>query len=160
GLVRSAQTEHPDRIILLDLDPAPDKAPADLGAVLAAIGDEPQVALRDGVLFGTRLVRTAASAPDHEGAQPGQARPWDRDGALLITGGAGFRGGVVAGLLVRGQGVGGVVGVSRSGAAGAGVLGLVAELAGLGARVRVVAGDVADRGVLAGVVGGVPGRWP
>ena len=78
-------------------------------------------------------------------------------GTVLVTGGSGALGGVVARHLAGVWGVGGLVVVSRRGpgAAGAGVL--AAEVAGLGAGVRVVACDVADRGALAGVVAGTAG---
>ncbi|MEV6979606.1 SDR family NAD(P)-dependent oxidoreductase, partial [Kitasatospora sp. NPDC093806] len=57
GLLRSAQSEHPDRFVLLDLDDRPTGLPAALAAALAA--GEPQLALREGVLFAPRLVRAA-----------------------------------------------------------------------------------------------------
>ncbi|HEY4020752.1 MAG TPA: type I polyketide synthase, partial [Pseudonocardiaceae bacterium] len=61
GLVRAAQTENPDRIILLDLDPATrDGADAVLGAVLAS--GEPQLAVRGKTLSVPRLARTAEAA--------------------------------------------------------------------------------------------------
>ncbi|MBB5917587.1 acyl transferase domain-containing protein/NADPH:quinone reductase-like Zn-dependent oxidoreductase/NADP-dependent 3-hydroxy acid dehydrogenase YdfG/acyl carrier protein [Nocardia transvalensis] len=65
GLVRSAQTEYPDRIVLLDLDP---EAPGDdLAAEVTralALG-EPQVAFRGDESFVPRLTRVAADAtPD------------------------------------------------------------------------------------------------
>ncbi|MFI6099318.1 SDR family NAD(P)-dependent oxidoreductase [Lentzea sp. NPDC051213] len=52
GLLRSAQSEHPDRFVLVDLDPA-DTAPVPLHAVLAS--GEPQLAMRDGRLLVPRL---------------------------------------------------------------------------------------------------------
>jgi polyketide synthase 12 len=52
GLVRSAQTEHPDRFVLLDTDTTDDTA---IRAALAA--GEPQLALRDGTVHIPRLVR-------------------------------------------------------------------------------------------------------
>ncbi|MET8997332.1 type I polyketide synthase [Amycolatopsis sp. NPDC004169] len=58
GLVRSAQTEHPGRFQLLDLDgsPHPD---------LATLPAEPQIDLRDGVFTAPRLARAQALAvPD------------------------------------------------------------------------------------------------
>ncbi|MDI5969358.1 SDR family NAD(P)-dependent oxidoreductase [Streptomyces sp. SL13] len=68
GLVRSAQTEHPGRFVLLDADRAVD---ADvLGQVLAA--DEPQLAVREGRLLAARLTRTG---PADELAAP-QETPW------------------------------------------------------------------------------------
>nr|WP_175548187.1 type I polyketide synthase [Saccharopolyspora flava] len=61
GLVRSAQTEHPGRVTLLDADPAgttPD-------AVLRALAvDEPQLALRGEEILIPRLVRDESPARD------------------------------------------------------------------------------------------------
>ncbi|GLW76029.1 hypothetical protein Aglo01_05110 [Actinokineospora globicatena] len=70
GLVRSAQSEHPGRFVLVD---APESA--DLAGALAL--DEPQLAIRDGKALAPRLVR----------AQPGIAlpdEPWRLD---VTTGG-------------------------------------------------------------------------
>ncbi|UJW29736.1 SDR family NAD(P)-dependent oxidoreductase [Saccharothrix sp. AJ9571] len=54
GLVRSAQSENPGRFVLLDLD---DSA-ASLDRMPAALGlDEPQIAVRDGVVRLPRLAR-------------------------------------------------------------------------------------------------------
>jgi polyketide synthase 12 len=53
GLVRSAQTEHPGRLVLADIDIAgPVDEPA-AAAILAA--DEPQVCLRDGIIHAPRV---------------------------------------------------------------------------------------------------------
>ncbi|MEV4090457.1 alcohol dehydrogenase catalytic domain-containing protein, partial [Nonomuraea fuscirosea] len=65
GLIRSAQSEHPGRFALLDLDPAGSGVPA--GAVLAALADgEPQLAVRPapdgtGALLAPRLARAATT---------------------------------------------------------------------------------------------------
>ncbi|MEJ2856222.1 MULTISPECIES: SDR family NAD(P)-dependent oxidoreductase [unclassified Saccharothrix] len=59
GLVRSAQTENPDRFVLLDID---DRDPHRALTTL-----EPQVAIRDGVAYVPRLARattTPALVPD------------------------------------------------------------------------------------------------
>uniref|UniRef100_UPI0011B0BD41 type I polyketide synthase n=1 Tax=Amycolatopsis sp. CA-128772 TaxID=2073159 RepID=UPI0011B0BD41 len=55
GLVRSAQTEHPGRFQLLDLDhsPCPD---------LATLPAEPEIAVREGVFTAPRLVRAHTGA--------------------------------------------------------------------------------------------------
>ncbi|HJD80325.1 MAG TPA: SDR family NAD(P)-dependent oxidoreductase, partial [Kitasatospora aureofaciens] len=58
GLLRSAQTEHPGRFVLLDLDGNPDGLQRTLAAALATA--EPQLALRQGVLLAPRLVRATA----------------------------------------------------------------------------------------------------
>ncbi|MDB1088665.1 SDR family NAD(P)-dependent oxidoreductase [Streptomyces sp. ACA25] len=54
GLVRSAQTEHPDRFLLIDTDGAAESLRA-----VPTVGDEPQSALREGVLSVARLARVA-----------------------------------------------------------------------------------------------------
>ncbi|MGF1429072.1 beta-ketoacyl synthase N-terminal-like domain-containing protein, partial [Kitasatospora sp. LaBMicrA B282] len=58
GLIRTAQAEHPDRFLLLDLDPAAESTP-ELPALLARAltAGEPQLAHRDGVLLAPRVVR-------------------------------------------------------------------------------------------------------
>ena len=54
GLVRSAQTEHPGRIVLVDSDsPLGDPADDAVAAVLAT--GEPQVLLRDGTVYTARV---------------------------------------------------------------------------------------------------------
>ncbi|NYV79048.1 hypothetical protein HW445_32670, partial [Streptomyces sp. UH6] len=66
GLIRSAQSEHPDRIVLIDTDGSME----DLAA-LAGL-DEPQLAVRAGEILVPRLARTTTSAdttlPVTEGA--------------------------------------------------------------------------------------------
>ncbi|WP_216897304.1 type I polyketide synthase [Nocardia alni] len=69
GMVRSAQSEYPERILLLDLDPAntPTESPDSLGSLVAralATG-EPQLAVRGGDLYAPRLQRIRVqSGPD------------------------------------------------------------------------------------------------
>jgi polyene macrolide polyketide synthase len=65
GLVRSAQTENPGRIVLVDLD----RTAASRAALPAALAtDEPQLAIRDGQVYAARLVqadpRAALTPPD------------------------------------------------------------------------------------------------
>jgi len=58
GLIRTAQSENPDRFVLVDVEPG--DVPMD--AVLAAIGaGEPQLAVRNGVVVAPRLTSAATS---------------------------------------------------------------------------------------------------
>ncbi|MFI0897913.1 SDR family NAD(P)-dependent oxidoreductase [Streptomyces sp. NPDC020983] len=58
GLVRSAQTEHPDAFVLVDDDTA-EAASGELWAAAAGSG-EPQLAVRGGALLAPRLARAAS----------------------------------------------------------------------------------------------------
>ncbi|MFT7837916.1 SDR family NAD(P)-dependent oxidoreductase [Saccharothrix sp. BKS2] len=79
-------------------------------------------------------------------------KPLDPDGAVLITGGTGALGGLLARHLVTAHGVRHLVLVSRGGSAPA----LCAELAALGAEVTAVACDLADREAVAGLLASIP----
>ncbi|MFB9683539.1 SDR family NAD(P)-dependent oxidoreductase [Amycolatopsis plumensis] len=131
GLVRSAIAEHPGRFALAGARP---------GASLAAALEtgEPQFAVRDGAVLVPRLARyiTDPSTVDFG------------SGTVLVTGGTGGLGVLVAERLVTTHGVRDLLLVSRRGGD------VPARLAGLDARVRVVAADVADRGALEAVLAG------
>ena len=87
-------------------------------------------------------------------------RPLDPDRTVLITGGTGGLGGLLARHLVDRHGVRHLTLVSRQGTAAPGAQELVEELTGLGAQVRVVACDVSDRDAVAALVAGVPRQHP
>ncbi|MFE5533748.1 SDR family NAD(P)-dependent oxidoreductase, partial [Embleya sp. NPDC056538] len=140
GLVRSAATEHPDRFVVVDVDDA-QWAPV-LPDVLAS--GERELVVRGGVVSVPRLVRHAAS--------PVEAPGRFGDGAVLITGGTGLLGGLMARRLVSRHGVRYLVLLGRRGEQAPGVRELAGDLAKLGASVVVEAGDVADRDVLRGVL--------
>ncbi|MGW3045378.1 SDR family NAD(P)-dependent oxidoreductase [Kitasatospora sp. NPDC001159] len=149
GLVRSAQVEHPDRFLLLDLA---DDSDATLAAVPAALAaGEPQIALADGAATVLRLERTAPAADPT--ADPG-ANPTGELGKVLITGAFGTLGQLVARHLVDAHGVRELVLVGRRGARTPGAAELADALTTAGATVETAACDVADRAALARLVDG------
>ena len=87
-------------------------------------------------------------------------RALDPEGTVLVTGGTGGLGALVARRLVVEQGVRHLLLASRRGPDAPGAAELVAELDGLGAQVSVVACDAADRAELAAVLGAVPVGHP
>ncbi|MER5432232.1 type I polyketide synthase [Streptomyces sp. NPDC002588] len=143
GMVRTAQLEHPDRIVLVDLDDE-DASLRLLPGVLSSA--EPQTAIRDGRALVPRLERVRVSDPGVSPFRPG--------GTVLVTGGTGALGAAVARHLVTAHGVRHLLLVSRSGTTGS------ADLSGLDAEVSVVACDVGDRAALAGVLASIPADRP
>ncbi|HKN51721.1 MAG TPA: SDR family NAD(P)-dependent oxidoreductase, partial [Amycolatopsis sp.] len=148
GLVRSAQSENPDRIILLDTD---SDFPPLLGAVLSC--GEPQLALRGGTLSVPRLARASVNGTFTDARSLNV--PFTDNGTVLVSG-AGSLGGLVARHLVTGHGVRKLVLASRQGPDADGAGELVEELAGQGAEVSIVACDVSDREQVAKLVASLP----
>ncbi|MER5861690.1 type I polyketide synthase, partial [Streptomyces sp900105245] len=147
GLVRVAQTEHPGRIVLADLEPGTD---IDTGLILAT--GEPQLAVRDTVAYVPRLSR----ASHHPGARKVR---WD-EGTVLITGATGTLGTVLARHLVTVHGARDLLLVSRRGADAPGAGDLKDELSTLGARITLAACDVSDRAAVAGLLASIPADRP
>ncbi|MGW7529594.1 type I polyketide synthase [Streptomyces sp. NPDC054783] len=81
-------------------------------------------------------------------------------GTVLVTGGTGGVGSLVARHLVAEHGVRSLLLASRSGTAADGVSELVADLRGAGAAVRVVQCDVADRAAAADLLADMPPGYP
>ncbi|MFJ9151062.1 type I polyketide synthase [Streptomyces sp. NPDC102270] len=146
GLVRSAQSEHPGRIVLVEADEA---SRTQVAAV--ATGGEPWLRIRGGRTEAPRLARSAPA---------GAARPLDPAGTVLITGGTGTLGALTARHLVTRHGVRHLVLAGRRGPAAEGAGELAAELTALGANVTVTAVDVADRTELAALIDAVPAEHP
>ncbi|MFB7256267.1 SDR family NAD(P)-dependent oxidoreductase, partial [Streptomyces nojiriensis] len=160
GLLRSAQSENPGRFLLLDLD---DDGTAELAPLLTAAltSGEPQLAVRAGTLHAARLARVPAARPETDAdAQAPATAALDADGTVLITGGTGVLGSLLARHLVTERGVRHLLLTSRRGPAAAGAAELVAELAALGAEAAVVACDASDREALAALLAGIPAEHP
>ncbi|MFF8293832.1 type I polyketide synthase, partial [Streptomyces sp. NPDC016309] len=153
GLLRSAQSEYPDRLLLVDTDGRDESARA-LPAVLDA--DEPQLALRDGSPYALRLARVPAAAGDDETRTVRYAP----EATVLITGAGGMLGGLVAHRLVAEHGVRHLLLVGRRGGTTPEAQRLGAELAAAGASVTWAACDVADRDALAAVLERIPADHP
>ncbi|MFC4533024.1 SDR family NAD(P)-dependent oxidoreductase, partial [Sphaerisporangium dianthi] len=148
GLVRAALAENPGRFAVVDLDDHPDSARA-LDA--AAGSGEPEIAIREGRVLAPRLAQDTSET---------LAPAIDPDGTVLVTGGTGGLGALVARRLAARHGVRRLVLLSRRGPGAPGSAELVEELAALGAEAVVAACDVSDRDALARVLDAIPAEHP
>ncbi|GLY44376.1 hypothetical protein Amsp01_103990 [Amycolatopsis sp. NBRC 101858] len=135
GLVRAAEAENPGRFVLIDGE--------DVEAALAT--GAPEVAVRDGQAYVPRLVA----------ATPSGDLGWNLERTVLITGGTGGLGAVVAKHLVTDHGVRHLLLTSRRGADAPGAAELRDELTSLGADVTIASCDVTDRASVAALLDGV-----
>jgi acyl transferase domain-containing protein/D-arabinose 1-dehydrogenase-like Zn-dependent alcohol dehydrogenase/acyl carrier protein len=150
GLIRTAQSEHPDRRILVIDHDGSDESLAALPRALA--GPEPQLALRAGEARIPRLVRVVTPPSD-------AAIDWGT-GTVLITGGTGALGSLLARHLVAVHRVRHLLLNSRRGLAAPGAVELRAELIAAGAEVEIVAGDTADPDDLQRLLAGISNEHP
>ncbi|WP_327352461.1 type I polyketide synthase [Streptomyces sp. NBC_01304] len=151
GLIRTAQSEHPNRFTLLDLEP-PYVIPESV-----LLGDEDQLVVRNGQVLTPRLVPLAVPGDSEAGAD---VPVLDQDGTVLITGASGTLGSLVAGHFVREYGVRNLLLLSRRGADAPGATELARELGELGATVTYAACDAADAGALAKTLARIPAERP
>jgi acyl transferase domain-containing protein len=149
GLIRSAQTEHPGRFVLADVELGGRETWPLLAAALDA--GEPQCAVRGGRVLLPRIARR-------------DARPSVRtdlsDGTVLITGGTSGLGALTALHLAEHHGARDLLLVSRRGADTPGADNLSERLTELGAQVRIEACDTADRNALATLLTSIPADRP
>jgi acyl transferase domain-containing protein/acyl carrier protein len=151
GLIRSAQSEHPERFLLIDTD-GQDISRAALSAGLSS--EEPQLVIRAGRLLAARLQPMVATVSQQA------ALPLDADRTVLITGGTGTLGALLARHLVEVHGTKHLLLSSRRGVKADGAAELKAELKALGASARIVACDVSDRGQLSALLKKIPKAHP
>ncbi|KUJ66796.1 hypothetical protein ACZ90_32685 [Streptomyces albus subsp. albus] len=85
---------------------------------------------------------------------------WNPDGTVLITGGTGTLGGLVARHAVTERGARHLLLTSRRGEQATGAAELAAELRELGAEVTIAACDAADRQALAATLAAIPAEHP
>ncbi len=162
GMVRSAAVEHPGRFVLADTDGDPASATALAAAVATGA---PELALRAGTVYAPELTRVTDPEPE-ETARPSAPAPagparesaLDPAGTVLITGGTGSLGRLLARHLVTRHGVRHLLLAGRGGRLPE--PGALDDLAALGATVTVAACDVTDRGALAGLLASVPNEHP
>ncbi|MFC0533386.1 type I polyketide synthase [Phytohabitans kaempferiae] len=163
GLGTVLALDHPDRWGgMLDLAGAVDQpALGRLGAALSGLDDEDQLAIRPAGVFARRMVRTrrragtaAANTATHTGTSG-----WRPRGTVLITGGTGAIGAQVARWLAR-SGAEHLVLTSRRGPTAPAAAGLEADLVAAGAKVTVVACDVADAAALDRLLTALPAEPP
>ncbi|GLW72094.1 polyketide synthase [Kitasatospora phosalacinea] len=150
GLVRSAQSEHPGRFVLADLDEDP--ASAALLPALAASG-EPRAVVRRGEASVPRLVRPRPLPTDGAAAA---GSTFGGEGTTLLTGATGTIGALLARHLVTAHGVRRLLLVSRSGT----LPEAAAELTALGAHVEAAACDLADADAVTALLAGIPAEHP
>ncbi|WTL60401.1 SDR family NAD(P)-dependent oxidoreductase [Nocardia sp. NBC_01499] len=148
GLIRAAQAEQPGRFAVADLD---DRADLDAVLPLLLASGEPEIAVRADHLLVPRLTRSI---------NVGHPVDWHLDGTVLVTGGTGGLGALVARHLVVHHGIRHVLLSSRRGPDGPGVAELRDELAELGAAVTLAACDVADRAAVADLLAAIPPEHP
>ncbi|WP_395576300.1 SDR family NAD(P)-dependent oxidoreductase, partial [Streptomyces sp. BK79] len=155
GLVRAAAEEHPGRFAVLDVDGTDASDHAVPGALAAG---EPELALRLGQARVPRLARISGMPPTRPAPS---ASAWGADGTVLITGGTGGLGAVLARHLVAEHGVRHLLLTSRRGPDAPGADTLRTELTELGAHtVTIAACDTADRTALAALLDHIPAPHP
>ncbi|MFB7810069.1 SDR family NAD(P)-dependent oxidoreductase, partial [Streptomyces virginiae] len=151
GLVRTAQNEYPGRLTHLDIGADADAGQLAAAAHTAATHPDAQYSLRDGRLHTPRLESTSA---------PSAETGLDPDGTVLITGGTGGLGRILARHLVTHHGARHLLLTSRSGPDAPGARELADELTAAGAHITITACDTAVRQSLQNLLDAVPAQHP
>jgi acyl carrier protein len=139
--------EHRGRFALVD----PGSGETPWAALAGAIADgESQCQVRDGAVQVPRIVTRT----------PQPVATDFSDGTVLVTGGTGGLGALVAQRLIEEHGARELVLTSRRGLAATGAPELIERLEGLGASVRIEACDAADRQAVSALLAGLPADRP
>ncbi|PVE04372.1 type I polyketide synthase [Streptomyces scopuliridis] len=186
GLLRSTQSEHPGRFILLDIEQTGETGQADrvggishisdVGHVVQEVGPAREEAESQGAVTAEVIQAVLATGEPQlalrDGAllsprlvrateeAPAATPRLDPDATVLVTGGTGALGRQVARHLVTEHGVRHLLLTSRRGLDASGAGAFRDELVALGAAVTVATCDAADREALAEVLAGVPDEHP
>ncbi|MBL1102851.1 SDR family NAD(P)-dependent oxidoreductase, partial [Streptomyces coffeae] len=159
-------TTHPDvsyRVYDLITDAGPDRIGRMLGELgrLFEAGVLEPLPLRSWPLSRAREALRYLSQAKHTGKLVLDVpAPVDPDGTVLITGGTGTLGGLVAEHLVRAWRTGHVTLVSRRGPNAPSAKELSSRLEELGAEVRIVAADVTDAAAVNGLIADIDPAHP
>ncbi|MFD0686282.1 type I polyketide synthase [Actinomadura fibrosa] len=157
GLVRSAQAEHPGQFVLLDTD---DSAASRAALLAVPAADEPQLVLREGRAHRPGPLRPVAADGDSPGLGP--------EGTVLITGGTGTLGSLVADHLVTRHGVRHLVLAGRHAPVTTGTADTATTDTAnttdttdtTDTTITTVACDTADPDALAALIAGIPAEHP
>lgn len=143
GLVRAAEAENPGRVLLMDSDGG-EGVDLALSALTTTGSGETEARVLGGQVTLPRLVPVDIGDSSRSFG--------DADSRVLVTGGTGGLGAVIARHLVATHGVRALLLVGRRGTGAPGATELAAELAALGADVEIEACDCADRDQLASLL--------
>ena len=153
GLVRSAQSEHPGRFVLIDTD-GTDASEEAIAQALSLGAEEHQLALREGAALVPRLKRTKS------GEEEAPLPPIDPERTVLITGATGGLGALTARHLAEHHGARHLLLISRSGTKAEGAKALQRELEEFGAKATIAACDASDRKALEKLIAQIPAEHP
>ncbi|WP_030325687.1 AMP-binding protein, partial [Streptomyces sp. NRRL B-3229] len=148
GLMRSYQADFPGRFVLVDLGADEEDDPARLATALSLVvaSQEPQSAVRDGVVLRPRLVRAAAVGSAYSAAGARRTGVPDTSGTVLVTGADSAAAEHLTRHLAAVYGARRILLAGKDGHPHAALRG---ELARAGVDVRVESCDIADRKALA-----------
>ncbi|NJP30310.1 SDR family NAD(P)-dependent oxidoreductase, partial [Microbispora sp. SCL1-1] len=156
GLIRTAQTEHPGRIHLIDHDTHPNSLTTLPQATATAHHhNEPHTALRTGTHLTPRLTPHTPQP-----TEPAQPHTWDPNGTVLITGGLTGIGALLAHHLATHHHIRHLHLAGRRGHNTPGADQLLTDLTTAGAHVTITATDITDPHAVHTLINSIPHDHP